>query len=67
VSWAQRLKRAFGIDVEICGHGGGKVRIVASVEEPAAIRAILDHFEKHGALDQAPYRPRPRGPQVAAA
>jgi hypothetical protein len=64
---AQRLKRVFGIDVATCVHGGGKVRIVASVEEPAAIRAILEHFEKHGALEQAHDHPRPRGPPVAAA
>ncbi len=63
---AQRLKRVFGIDVETCVNCGGKVKIVASVEEPHAIRAILDHFEKHGALGQAHYRPQPRGPPAAA-
>ena len=67
MSWAQRLKRVFGIDVTTCIHCGGAVRIVASIEEPAAIRAILDHFERHGALEQAHYRPRPRGPPAAAA
>lgn len=41
-------------------------RIVASVEEPQAIRAILAHVEKHGVLEQAHYRPRPRGPPAAA-
>ena len=66
-AWAQRLKRVFGIDVETCGHCGGKVKIVASVEEPQAIRAILDHFEKHGALEQAHYRPGPRAPPAAVA
>ena len=50
----------FGIDVNTCVHCGGAVRIVASIEEPTAIRAILSHFEKHGALEQAPYRPAPR-------
>jgi hypothetical protein len=62
MSWAQRLKRAFGIDVSTCVHCGGAVRIVASIEEPEAIRAILAHFAKHGALEEAHYRPRPRGP-----
>ncbi|MEZ5485833.1 MAG: transposase, partial [Lysobacteraceae bacterium] len=41
MSWAQRLKRVFSIDVTTCAHCGGTVRIVASVEEPTAIRAIL--------------------------
>ena len=66
MSWAQRLKRVFGIDVSTCVHCGGAVRIVASIEEPNAIRAILGHFEKHDALEEAHYRPRPRGPPAVA-
>ncbi|MUH82210.1 IS91 family transposase [Pseudomonas aeruginosa] len=66
MSWAQRLKRVFSIDVTACVHCGGTVRIVASIEEPAAIRAILAHFEKHGALEQAHYRPAARAPPPAA-
>ena len=42
------------------------LRIVASIEEPTAIRAILAHFEKHDAMDEAHYRPRPRGPPAVA-
>ena len=67
MSWSQRLKRVFGIDVETCEHCGGSVRIVASVEEPGAIRAILAHFDTKGALPQAHYLPAPRGPPVLAA
>ena len=67
MSWAQRLKRVFSIDVTTCAHCGGAVRIVASIEDPKAIRAVLAHFEKHGALEQAHYRPGPRGPPAAAA
>ncbi len=64
--WAQRLKRVFSIDITTCAHCGGAVRIVASIEEPTAIRAILAHFEKHGALEQAHYRPAARAPPPAA-
>jgi hypothetical protein len=67
MSWAQRLKRVFGIDVNVCVHCGGTVRIVASIEEPTAIRAILCHFAQHGALEDAHYRPGPRAPPVAVA
>jgi len=74
MTWAQRLKRVFGIDVNACGHCGGTVRIVASIEQPTAIRAIparghpcLAHFEKHGALEKAHYRPAPRAPPALAA
>ena len=52
--------------VTTCAHCGGAVRIVASIEDPKAIRAILAHFEKHGALEQAHYRPAPRAPPPAA-
>jgi hypothetical protein len=62
MTWAQRLKRVISIDVTTCVHCGGAVRIVANIEESIAIRAILAHFEKHGVLEEAPYRPRPRGP-----
>jgi len=58
--WAQRLKRVFNIDVNACGHCGGRLRIVASIEEPTPIRAILGHFAKHGALEKAHYPAPPR-------
>jgi len=67
MTWAQRLKRVFNINVSTCGHCGGTVRIVASFEEPTAIRAILAHFEKHGALQKAHYRPAARAPPAVAA
>jgi len=55
------------IDVSTCVHCGGTLRIVASIEQPTAIRAILAHFEKHGALQKAHYRPAPRAPPAVAA
>ncbi len=67
MSWAQRLKRVFSIDITTCAHCGGAVRIVASIEEPAAIRAILGHFVKQGAREEAHYRPAARAPPVQAA
>jgi hypothetical protein len=66
MTWAQRLRRVFNIDVSTCGHCGGTLRIVASIEEATAIRAIparghpcLAHFEKHAAREKAHYRPAP--------
>jgi len=67
MTWAQRLKRVFNIDVSTCSHCGGTVRIVASIEEPTAIRAIFAHFEKHGALQKAHYRPAAHAPPAVAA
>jgi hypothetical protein len=67
MTWAQRLKRVFGIDVDSCQHCGGATKIIASVEAPDAIRAILAHFARHAALPQAHYRPAPRAPPAATA
>jgi hypothetical protein len=43
MTWAQRLMRVFAIDITQC-HCGGKLRIIASIEDPTTIRRILDHF-----------------------
>ncbi len=66
MSWAQRLKRVLGVDVSTCVHCGGAVRIVASIEEPTVICAILAHLEKHDAKEEAHYLPRPRAPAAVA-
>jgi len=48
MTWAQRLKRVFNIDIETCDECGGDVRIIASIEDPAVIRTILAHLDKKG-------------------
>jgi hypothetical protein len=42
--WAQRLKRVFSIDIETCAGCGGTMRIIACIEDPAVIEAILAHL-----------------------
>jgi hypothetical protein len=61
--WAQRLKRVFRIDIERCEHCGGKVRIIASIENPEVIGRILAHLEQRAATpcELRPAHP-PRGP-----
>lgn len=39
--WAIRLKRVFAIEITTCRHCGGKLRVIASIEEPAVIERIL--------------------------
>jgi hypothetical protein len=34
----------FDLDVERCGKCGGKMRIIAAIEEPAVIERILTHL-----------------------
>jgi len=45
MTWAQRLKRVFKIDVETCSECGGDVRIIASSEDPAVVQKILAHLD----------------------
>jgi len=45
MTWAQRLKRVFDIDVETCSECGGDVRIIASIEDPVVIQKILAHLD----------------------
>jgi len=46
MTWAQRLKRIFGIDIEVCSACGGAVKIVACIEDSDVIDKILSHLEK---------------------
>lgn len=47
-----RLQRVFSIDIETCPECGGKLRVIASIEEPALIRKILDHVQRREALPE---------------
>ncbi|MBT4847239.1 MAG: IS91 family transposase, partial [Planctomycetaceae bacterium] len=37
------LKRVFAIEIEKCDKCGGRVKIIASIEDPAVIEKILKH------------------------
>ncbi len=58
MSWARLLKRVFDIDVEHCPQGGGDLKIIAAIEEPAVIVRILTHLGLPArAPPRAPARP----------
>jgi len=46
MSWARRLKRVFGVEIECCARCGGELKIIASIEEPQLIAKILSHLER---------------------
>ena len=48
LGWAgrERLKRVFGIEVEHCERCGGRLKIIASIEEPSLIEKILQHLQE---------------------
>lgn len=58
MTWAQRLKRVFAIDVARCPRCSARVRVIASIEEPALIERILAHVRDREEASVA----RARGP-----
>jgi hypothetical protein len=59
IPWARLLARVFNIDVETCSKCGGKMKIIAAIEDPRVIRKILEHM---GLTTKPPPRQPARGP-----
>jgi hypothetical protein len=55
LTWAQRLKRVFEIDISLCPLCGGQLRVIGDITDPDLIRKILDHVNS-----RAPPRLPPR-------
>ena len=66
MTWAQRLKRVFSIDVESCVRCGRAVKVIASIEEPTLIEQILAHVRGKGEYGEASLGPPSTGPPVRA-
>jgi hypothetical protein len=49
LSWAQRLKRVFNIDIALCPICGGTMRVIGRgrlrITDPDVIQKVLDHIE----------------------
>jgi len=63
ITWAQRLKRVFKIDIETCDQCAGTVKVIACIEDPALVKRILDHLEQRsepGRMVTHPARAPPR-------
>jgi hypothetical protein len=46
----QRLKRVFAIDIKTCPQCGGKLRVIASIEDPPLMAKIPGHVRRCEAL-----------------
>ena len=57
MTWAQRLKRVFKIDIMTCEHCGGAVKVIASIEDPVVIKTILDHLARRAEAAMPGFRP----------
>ena len=66
MSWAQRLKRVFAIEIETCRRCGGKLEVIASIEDAALIERILAHLEQRRQTEQPrlPFASRAPPPQT---
>jgi len=53
LTWAERLRRVFGIEITVCPHCGGRLRVIADVTDPEVIDRILEHVRRQG-LPRAP-------------
>ena len=62
-SWAALMHRAFAIDILACPNCGGRLRLIATLHDPAVIRKIFAHL---GRSRSGP-SPGPAPPEPGAA
>ena len=59
-TWAALMRRVLDLDVLACPRCGGRLRVLATVQDPRAVQAILAHLARSGA--PAPHGPAPPAP-----
>ena len=62
MTWAQRLKRVFNIDIETCQICSGAMKAIACIEDPLVIRNILDQLDRSAPATASTSLPQPRAP-----
>jgi hypothetical protein len=65
MTWAQRLKRVFNIDVETCRACGGTAKVIACIEDPVVIEMILSHLSEKASSTETTLLPESRAPPHA--
>jgi len=59
LTWMQRLKRVFAIEIERCYRCGGRLEVIASLSERALIERILARVRPAGEDEEpAPFAAR---------
>jgi hypothetical protein len=71
MTWMQRLKRVFNIDIETCERCAGQVKIIVEasnrcIENPAVIERILAHLKNKAPSVGAALLPENRAPPPQA-
>jgi hypothetical protein len=62
MTWAQRLKRVFNIEVETCSACGGTAKVIACIEDPVVIEKILTHLNEAAPCAEVTPWPESRAP-----
>lgn len=70
MSWAQRLKRVFNIDIEtpgqargkLCRECGGAMKVIVCIEDPVVIQKILSHLKQKAETSESRALPESRAP-----
>lgn len=62
ITWTQRLKRVFNIDIETCSACGGAMTVIACIEAPVVINKILAHLKKKDEASESNALPESRAP-----
>ena len=65
-AWATLMRRAFGIDVLACPRCGGRLRLIATMENPAVVGKILAHLSLLHPADSPGPAPPSADPRAAA-
>jgi Putative transposase len=60
--WAELLQRVFAVDVLACPNCGGRMRVIATIDDPRIVRRILTHL---GILGDVGPPPEPAAWQTA--
>jgi hypothetical protein len=66
MTWMQRLKRVFNIDIETCERCAGQVKIIACIEDPTVIERILAHLKSRAPSTEPVMLPDGRAPPPQA-
>ena len=56
----------FTIDIETCEYCGGAVKVIASIEDPAVVKKILEHLDRRAEPTTPAFRPVARAPPQEA-
>ena len=61
-AWAALMRRAFDIDVLACPRCAGRMRLIATIEDPRVIRILAHLVLPTGDPNPCPSRPPPSRP-----